>query len=291
MKRIGFIGLLSLSLCCSCTQESLIEENPVKENTEVRSCLVSFVPSMMEITQGEISGWRSSRTDPLSELATTLSYWDYLDGERIQSDTLSTFSPFSMNMLYGTHHVYFLAHSSEDGVMEGMKYTPAKVTETFWEDFEIEADENLSGEQSVLMERVVSKVMVTVKDAMPSGVAKMRLTVDGHIPTLNLITGNGDASSASAYSITWNIGSEYIGRSGLTFSVFTFTPEKDKEISVKVKIEALSASNEVIYSAEAPSVPLLRNRCTNASCRLFGRNSEMNFSVSNDWNPTLEIEI
>ena len=55
------------------------------------------------------------------------------------------------------------------------------------------------------MKRVVSRAMITVKDAFPASVKSVRMTVGGHLRTLDVTTGNGDADSASDYTITWEI--------------------------------------------------------------------------------------
>ena len=141
------------------------------------------------------------------------------------------------------------------------------------------------------MKRVVSRAMITVKDAFPASVKSVRMTVGGHLRTLDVTTGNGDADSASEYTITWEIGDEYAGRSGLYFSVFTFTPTESEEFDVALKIEALGADGKMLYGAQASGVPLLRNRCTNAICRLFSGNTGITFSDPDDWNPAIEIEM
>ena len=107
-----------------------------------------------------------------------------------------------MTLKYGSHHLYFLAHSSTSlQHSEDRTFYPSKVTETFWTDFPLEADENLQEQQTVPMERVVTMVKVTLRDAMPQGVDSIRLTVDGHYRKLDLQTGNAAGSSGSAYSL------------------------------------------------------------------------------------------
>ena len=285
------ICMTAALLLAACSQENIVGEPDDPEMSD-QTCRVSFVPSFMEISQGDIASWQPSRAESLSDLATTLSYWDYLDGDCLQSDTLTLPSPISMTLKYGSHHLYFLAHSSTSlQQLEDRTFYPSKVTETFWTDFPLEADENLQDQQTVPMERVVTMVKVTLRDAMPQGVDSIRLTVDSHYRKLDLQTGNAAGSSGSSYSLSWKTGSEYAGRTGLSFSMYSFTPTPDEEFQSLVRIEALSADGDVLYSAEAPSVPLLRNRCTNASCRLFSGNTGISFADPDDWMPAKEIEM
>lgn len=284
------ICMAAVLLLAACSEGNIIPKTDVEETSE-ETCRVSFLPVLMEIGQGDINQWNHSRAGTLGELASTLSYWDYMDGERMQADTVSLPSPLTLNMKYGAHHVYFLAHSSTKGDMEGMKYTPEKVTETFWKDFSIQVNENMNPNQELQMKRVVSRAMITVKDAFPSSVKAVRMTVGGHLRTLDVMTGNGVTDSASDYAITWELGDEYAGRSGLYFSVYTFTPTESEEFDVTLKIEALGADGKMLYGAQASGVPLLRNRCTNAICRLFSGNTGITFSEPEDWEPTVEIEM
>lgn len=284
------ICIVAALIMAACSKESIIQETKLNQISE-KTCRVSFSTMFMEIAQGDINQWHQSRGSTFNDLATTLSYWDYMDGQRLQADTISLPSPLTLNMKYGDHHVYFLAHSSTEGDMEGMKYTPEKVTETFWKDFSIQVNENMNPNQELQMKRVVSRAMITVKDAFPSSVKAVRMTVGGHLCTLDVMTGNGVTDSASDYAITWKLGDEYAGRSGLYFSVYTFTPTESEEFDVTLKIEALGADGKMLYGAQASGVPLLRNRCTNAICRLFSGNTGITFSEPEDWEPTVEIEM
>lgn len=284
------ICIVAALIMAACSKESIIQETKLNQISE-KTCRVSFSPMFMEIAQGDINQWHQSRGSTFNDLATTLSYWDYMDGQRLQADTISLPSPLTLNMKYGDHHVYFLAHSSTEGDMEGMKYTPEKVTETFWKDFSIQVNENMNPNQELQMKRVVSRAMITVKDAFPPSVKAVRMTVGGHLRTLDVMTGNGVTDSASDYAITWKLDDEYAGRSGLYFSVYTFTPTESEEFDVTLKIEALGADGKMLYGAQASGVPLLRNRCTNAICRLFSGNTGITFSEPEDWQPTVEIEM
>lgn len=51
----------------------------------------------------------------------------------MHTDTQKTSSPLEMKLLYGSHNIYFLAHSSttQNASQEDFTFTPEKVTETF----------------------------------------------------------------------------------------------------------------------------------------------------------------
>lgn len=292
------IGCLALMAACVCPSCSRTEISADIESTKQEKA-ISFSPFFLEVTHGgigDIANWKTSRTaasrtGTLAELATTLSYWDYIGDELIQKNTVETSAPLEMKLLYGSHNIYFLAHSSTDsGESSQTSFVPEKVTETFWTNFPLEVNNETSENQSISLDRVVSKAKITVKDAIPSDVRSMRMTLGSHYRTLDLKSGNA-VNEPLPNSLSWELGAEYEGRNGLYFYIFTFTPTADQEYETSLKIEALSDTDEVLFSREANAIPLLRNRCTNVICRLFSSNAGISFSDPGDWEPELEIEI
>ena len=298
---IGCLSLMAACVCASCAHTELPEEDNVSgQQTSQGFKTISFSPFFLEVTEGsfgDIANWRSagaaaSRAGSLSELATTLSYWDYVGVELIQSNTIETSAPLEMKLPYGSHNIYFLAHSStaESSGGDSFTFVPEKVTETFWTDYPLTVDNETDGRQTISLERVVSKAQITVKDAIPSGVSRMRMTVGSHYRTLDLNTGDA-TGQPHPYSLSWDLGSEYEGRAGLYFYIFTFTPTAEEEFDTSLKIEALSSEDEVLFSMEADGIPLLRNRCTNATCRLFSSGTSFNFTDPGDWTPEQELDL
>lgn len=290
MKQIRFLCLCAVQVFLSCTP-SVVMEDAELDFIPVHTRTLSFHPQFVEFSGVGITDWQASRSGSLSELTTTLSYWDYIGGFCQGENTQVTSSLLSIDMDYGQHTLYFLAHSSNESVQDGFLFTPEKVTETFWKDFSLVVDYDTEESITVPLERVVSKVTVILKDAMPEGVSKMRMTVGGLIRTLDIKTGNGKTESSENYTLEWEIGPSYVGRKGLAFNMFTFTPNSSDEFEVSVKLEALSAVGEVKFSGECDSAPLLRNRCTQISCSLFGLSLGLSATVANDWMLPLEIDM
>lgn len=293
---IGCLALIAAGVSPSCSRT----EVPINIESTNQEKTISFSPFFLEVTEGgsfgDIANWKTNRTaasraGTLAELATTLSYWDYIGDELIQKNTVETSAPLEMQLPFGQHNIYFLAHSSTDsGESSQTSFVPEKVSETFWVNFPLEVNNETSESQSISLYRVVSKAKITVKDAIPSGVHSMRMTVGSHYRTLDLNTGNA-VGEPLPYSLSWELGTEYEGYTAISLSIYTFTPTADQEYETSLKIEALSDTGEVLFSREADAVPLLRNRCTNIKCRMFSSNAGISFSDPGDWNPELEIEI
>lgn len=300
MKRNYLTCLLAACMVASCTKQEISENSVAEPELEVthQEKSISFSPYFLEVSYGgigDIANWSRSavsRGQALSKLATTLSYWDYIGDELIQKNTIQTSSLLEMKLPYGSHNIFFLAHSSTDDNEPGSptRFAPEKVTETFWANYPLEVNSETNQSQSVSLDRVVSKAKITVKDAIPAGVHSMRLTLGCHYRILDLKTGNAENEPLS-YSLSWQLGKEYEGRAGLFFYMFTFTPTADQEYETSFLIEALSDTGEVLFSREAEAIPLLRNRCTNVKCRLFSGNASISFTEPGDWEPELEIEL
>lgn len=232
---IGGLMIMAACVCASCAYTEIPKDEKLSNQEQSENYReISFSPFFLEVTEdssfGSISQWKTagravSRAETLPELATTLSYWDYLDNKLMHTDTQKTSSPLEMKLLYGSHNIYFLAHSSttQNASQEDFTFTPEKVTETFWANFPLEVNNKTAASQIVRLDRVVSKAKITVLDAVLEGVTSMRITVGTHYRTLDLKTGNA-AGEPLPYSLSWKLGNEYIGREGLYFYIFTFTP-------------------------------------------------------------------
>lgn len=86
------ICMAAILIMAACSKENIVRPTDMEQTSE-KTCRVSFLPVFMEIGQGDINQWNNSRAGTLAELATTLSYWDYMDGEQMQADTVSLPSP------------------------------------------------------------------------------------------------------------------------------------------------------------------------------------------------------
>lgn len=296
MKKFGLMACVAIYLCSACQKAEILDiedENNPQAVTDGMKTLF-FMPGM-DFSMN-LEGWKAvdkgetviSRT-PLAESADSLLCVDYLENAYFSKKSGPVSGGMSLTLPYGPHVLRFVGHSSTDYSVdtEKCRFSTPKVSETFLKSLDMEVNESTEPSFSVLMQHVVSKLTVVVTDAIPHGVDSVRLTVGNHMGALDMATGYGVAEEEKTFRISWKLGETYVGRKGLSFSAFTFCQEG--EFQVPVTIEALDAGGRVLHSQRADAIPLLMNRCTRASCRLFSANTGVTFEDPADWESDKEI--
>ena len=291
----NFIALVMASalLCGSCERA---ENVPEMENSNENSRKTMVFMPFFGLDAG-ISSWtaedgmkrRASRAN-MADYADSLLCVDYMDGVAKQKICRPAEEPFSLTMDYGLHELRFLGHSSTDWQVDEAKgvFRTGKVTETFLKCVPMEVDEDTDEKLTLQMDRVVAKLTLMILDAIPEGVARIELTVGGHMAALDMDTGLGVAEEKEDFSIGWDLNGGYVGEKGLKFSVFSFCEENEFEVSLRVV--ARDAEGKVLEDRMASGIPLLKNRCTVAKGRIFSYEGGVTFSEPGDWIPEYEID-
>ena len=227
----------------------------------------------------------------LEESASILHFFDIVDGSVVQNKTEKISGSFAVKLPFGVHQLCFLAHSSEGCSPDenGSMFSPSQVTETFLCNKELLVDQNTEKLQVVKMDRVVGKVAVKIVDAIPAGITALKLSLGNHCSVLDMATGLGVVGQCKPFSKEWNIGSSIEGRKGQVVSIMTFVPAGG--ITTSVKIEAMNAEGDVVYSREASNIPVEVNRATTASCILFKQDEHFSFEIAEEWAPGLDIDM
>lgn len=294
MRKLICLCVASAALISSCSKDLHCEEDVPDLNEESRT--VVFSPSMGLET--DITPWTPddgmraviSRA-ALAECADSLMCMDYMSGTFVQGVSQPASNSFSIKMKYGSHSLFFVGHSAKKYYVDndkGMMHQD-KVSETFLKRMDFTVSDNTDAGCSVKMDRVVSKLTVLIQDAIPEYVKSLRLTVGNHLATLDLNTGMGVAEEEKEFVIAWDLSSEHIGMKGVKLSVFTFC--KEGEFNVPIRLEAIDAQGNVKVNRTASSIPLKKNRCTVAKCRLFEQKGSFTFDAPGEWNPPLEMEL
>lgn len=294
-KNLFFAGLVAVMAAACSSECPQADGNRGMEETEQTRTLVFRPFAGMDVQVGPWKpddGMKSLPTRAaLQEAADSLLCLDFMEGTMVKRLSQPADRPFSIEMRYGAHNLYFVGHSSTDYSVDAEKavFRTEKVTESFLKLHSMEVSPDTEERISVEMDRVVSKLTVLIEDAIPDYVKGLRLTVGDHMAALDLNTGKGVAEEKKEFVISWELDESYAGRVGLKVSVFTFCP--DGEFKVPVKIEATDADGTVRASCSASQIPLLVNRCTVARCRLFVQNGGFTFDAPGDWIPEIEVEM
>ena len=213
---------------------------------------------------------RSSTLDAV--LMTDLWVFDFVGGECVQSihkvSTDDDFAAPSMTLSYGSHHLYFVASRGDNPTVDEDAKTIvwSKPKDTFWKDLDLSVDGTTSN-VSVELDRVVTKLKVTITDAVQEGTATLNVTPHTWYSGINYVTG------AAACAVTDQVRSvdvpaSYVGTSGmLSVGIFGFSDSDEWTTDVAVNVK--NAGGTVLGSATISDAPLMRNRSTEYQGRLF----------------------
>jgi hypothetical protein len=226
MRKLVFF-MLAAMLLTSC-EKSLVNDDEVEENPSVSTTdgkrftftvKGDFSEEWKSVTRGYLQADGKDMTD-----LWVLDYMgDVLVQQVHQSDnTAEDFGKPVMQLVYGAHHVYFVASR---GTMPKMNVgahfiTWEKVSDTFYKDYEVDVVATSNGNRSVTLERVVTKLRLTFTDAIPENAATINITPATWYKGLDYVTGD-PCAVAENQTATINIPSTSIGQTGVQASMFS----------------------------------------------------------------------
>lgn len=218
---------------------------------------------------------------------TDLWVFDYVDGVMVQqlhqTNEDEDFGTPTMNLAYGAHHIYFVASRGVSPTLttESHMITWGSVRDTFYKDYEVSVVSTSNGNRAVTLDRVATKMKVTITDEVPSGCASITITPTMWYYGLDYVDGSVVSGQEKAVSVT--VPSSYAGTSGeLMVSIFGIG--KATEYTTDVSIVAKDGDENVIGSATLEDAPFKRNRGTEYSGTLFsGSGGLVSVSLSADW--------
>lgn len=215
---------------------------------------------------------------------TDLWLFDYKDGMLVRTLHKSwgdvDFDSPALQMEYGSHHVYFVASRGKVPAVSGTQVTWSTPSDTFWKDMAVTVGDGSSTEVGVALDRVATKLRVTVTDQVPEGTASIVITPDTWWYGLDYTTGAAIESQSNERSIT--VPSSYIGTSGeLMVNVFGIS-DADEWVT-DVTIAAKNADGDVLGNVTLDDVPFMRNRVTEASGSLFSGSRTFSVTLNDQW--------
>ena len=213
---------------------------------------------------------------------------DYVDGTLVQQlhqsdNTADDFGTPTLNLSIGTHHIYFIASRGVGAVLNTTTHalTFTSVRDTFWKDYEITISGGTSsGNRSVTLDRIVTKLKLTFTDAIPEGAATFNVTPSSWNYGVDYTTGEPSEATANG-TITVNIPSSEIGVVNEAVSIFGFSSVT--EWTTNIAINCKTANNAVLGSATITSAPFVRNRVSEYTGPLFGDSGSMTLSLNATW--------
>lgn len=222
---------------------------------------------------------------------TDLWLFDYKDGALVRTLHKSQgdvdFDSPAMQMKYGQHHVYFVASRGKMPTVGGTEVTWETPSDTFWKDVVVTVSDGSSSSVAVALDRVATKLRVTVTDEVPEGTASIVVTPSVWWYGLDYLTGAAVVQQQTERSIT--VPRAYIGTAGdLAVNVYGLS-DADEWVT-DVTIAAKNADGDVLGSVALEDVPFMRNRVTEASGCLFGGNRMFSVTLNDLWLDSHVIE-
>lgn len=217
---------------------------------------------------------------------TDLWVFDYVDGVCVQSVHQTAgdgaWGKPVLTLGYGNHHVYFVASRGEGATLdaEGHTITWTGPRDTFWKDYEVEVVSTSNGNRAVTLDRVATKLRVTVNDKVPATCKAVAVTPERWYYGWDYVNGVATASQQTERRVT--VPESYVGTMGqMSMSIFGLSGAD--EWVTNVSIQAQDADGGVLGSATITGAPFKANRSTEYSGNLFGSAGGLDVSVNGDW--------
>ena len=195
----------------------------------------------------------------------------------------------TLSLGLGTHHIYFIASRGAGASLNTTTHalTFTSVRDTFWKDYEITISSGTSsGNRSVTLDRIVTKLKLTFTDAIPEGAATFNVTPSSWYYGVDYTTGEPSEATADG-TITVNIPSSEIGVVNEAVSIFGFSSAT--EWTTDVAVDCKTSGSSVIGSATITSALFIRNRVSEYTGPLFGDSGAMTLSLNATWDDSYTV--
>ena len=280
MKKILLMMLTGL-LAAAC-------EKPVLGLVEDESEDVKLAKNFTFTVKGDFGGATFTRGYLAADGKDMTDLWvfDYVDGVCVQSVHQTAedeaWGKPTMALAYGSHHVYFVASRGDGPTVdaEGHTITWTGPRDTFWKDYEVNVVSTSNGNRAVTLDRVATKLKMTVNDEVPDGCAAVVVTPARWYYGWDYV--NGVAVAAQQTERRVAVPESYIGTAG-QMSVSIFGLSGTDEWVTNISIQAQDADNNVLGSATITGAPFKANRGTEYSGNLFGSAGGLDVSVNAVW--------
>lgn len=212
---------------------------------------------------------------------------DYMGGvlkqQVHQASGDTDFGSPTLSLSYGEHTLYFIASSGDNPVLNTNAHTLGfgAVRDTFWESVNVNVASGTAANQSVTMNRIVTKLAIQPTDEIPANINTITIAPATWHLTFDYLTGLPTAASTD-YSRTMAIPDNYKGTAGtLKINLLGFCGTSD--FTTNVSVTAKDADNNTIGYAAISNAPMKRNRACRFSGTLFGNSNGLTMNVDDTW--------
>lgn len=274
--------MMTATMMTGCSKDALGDADTTNHPQGVKTltlmCQGDFTMTTEAMTRGAMDADGKAMTD--------LWVLDYVDGELVQqvhqASTEEGFGSPSLTLSFGTHHVYIVASRGKEAVLstDSHKLTWGTPSDTFYKDYVITVSSGTSSSQTVTLDRVVTKLTVTINDALPEGLNTILLTPTNWNYGVDYLTGLPTEAKAQE-PITITIPNSYAGRTNINLNVFGLSGAT--EWTTDVTVTACGGDNATLGYVALTAAPFKANRVTSYSGSLFASAGGFSISLDSDW--------
>lgn len=271
---------LMLTACVNESEYSGSVENPQDSLAKVTiRFVVPMEMDMRAMTRGDLS--ESQMTD--------LWLFDYLGDELVQtihqSSTDTDFGSVAVNTITGNHSFCFVASRGTEPTVSDGTITWAKPSDTFWKAVAMTVTPTTTTSQSVVLERVATRLKVNITDEVPNTLVSLSITADTWHCGIDAKSGQPTTATARTSNIT--VPTSYQGTTGqLSASIYGIAGD---DFTTDVSITAYDSDNHQIATVSVDDVTLKRNVTTQLSGPLFTRQPVFGMEVADTWGDDVMI--
>jgi hypothetical protein len=219
---------------------------------------------------------------------TDLWVFDYMNGQCVQSvhqeqsSAGDAWGKPTMQLAYGSHHVYFVASRGDGPTFDsdGHAITWSTPRDAFWKDYDVNVVSTSNGNRVVTLDRVATRLKIEIADEIPASCAQVCVTPERWYYGWDYVNGVPVAQQQTERVV--NVPEKFVGTTGeVTVSVFGLSGSS--EWVTNVSITAKNGDVAVIGSASITGAPFKANRSTEYSGRLFSSGGELSVDLGADW--------
>lgn len=267
MKRM-FLGILAAIMLAGCTQQENESNEPMHA--------VTFQCNGFSVSHEGMT--RATLTEGGAAYL-----YCFVDGELVltQTSTDASFGTPTLSMSHGDHTATFVASQEAMTFASGTATPSAKVKDTFWGATSISVNANTT--KAVTLHRNISRLTVTINDAFPSTVDKVRVVLTNHGMTFSIA--DGWSTTQATYTNEWTTTASH-GMEGVTFTTNTYCPSS-AEWNATATIQFIDSEDHVLQTRTA-DLTLKANRATKMSGD-YAHDAATTITVSNEWDEESEV--
>lgn len=268
MKKILF-AIVATTMLVGCVNDNEPEENNFKR-------VKIAVGGDMDFVQTRLAANDKEMTD--------LWVFDYIGTELMQTvhqtPSDENWGSPEMMLAYGDHTLYFVASRGSQPTVTGTVIKWGGPSDTFWNEKTATVGKDSPANLAVTLQRVSTRLRVKLKDFIPTEMASVTIAADTWYNSIDFKTGMTKESYAESRQIS--IPEEYKETTGqLTISLFGLSDSG--EWVTNVTLTAKDNDGKVIGTATIEDVPFDRNRTSDYTGYLFGKDNTVDVTLDDTW--------